>query len=503
MPDAVTTADASSPLLRMQGISKRFPGVRALHEAHLELRAGEVLALLGENGAGKSTLIKMLAGVHQPDEGSIEVHGSPLSISGPMVARQAGIAVIHQEFNLIPALSARENLFLGQERTRLGWLAAGHERREASRLFQRLGMQIDPDRAVRDLTVAQQQVIEIARALSFNARIIVMDEPTAALSPREVEGLFKSIRELRSQGYGIIYVSHRLDEIFEVCDRATFLRDGQYIATKNVSELTREKMIELMVGRSLDQEFPKRKSQRGATRLAVRGLTRKPTVRDVSFELRRGEVLGLTGLIGAGRTEVARLLFGADRADAGSVTLDGKAVDLRSPRQAIASGVCLLTEDRKSQGLVLNRSILENFSLPNLKRFAPWGWIQQRAERKAFQEFVGQMRIKISGPAQLAKQLSGGNQQKIVLAKWLQRNADVIIFDEPTRGIDVGAKFEIYQLINNLAEAGKAILMISSELPEVLGMADRILVMHGGRITGEIPRAAEATQEQIMELAVR
>jgi ribose transport system ATP-binding protein len=341
----------------------------------------------------------------------------------------------------------------------------------------------------------------------------VMDEPSAALSPREVQGLFKIVEELKSQGIGIVYVSHRLDEIFKICNRVTVLRDGAYIDTKPIEDLTRETLIELMVGRKLENEFPTRPARPSTvdsmddtqTRngLVVQGLVGGPKVKDVSFNVRRGEIVALTGLVGAGRTESARLIFGADKREAGSITLDGKELPIRSPRDAIAAGICLLTEDRKGQGLVLNRSVLENFGLPNLARFTSGGLIQQKRERNAFRRYIDQLQIKLSGPDQRAGNLSGGNQQKVVLAKWLERDAEVIIFDEPTRGIDVGAKYEIYVLMHKLVEQGKAILMISSELPEVLGMADRIVVLHEGRVTGEITDVKSATQESIMALAVK
>ena len=385
---------------------------------------------------------------------------------------------------------------------------------------------------MRDLTVAQQQTVEIAKALLLDSQIIVMDEPSAALSPREVEGLFQIVRELKSQGIGIVYVSHRLDEIFAICDRATVFRDGEHVATKPVSELTRNSIIKLMVGRELENEFPRRRgcdagSETGSRTATVTGstdaaaatsdrytiatflglqvenLTRGHEVRNVSFEVKRGEIVALTGLVGAGRTETARLIFGADQRDSGSVRLDGQELSIKSPRDAIAAGIGFLTEDRKHQGLVLNRSVLENFGLPNMSRFSFAGVIRQREERSAFESFVEQLRIKIPYVEQRAQNLSGGNQQKVVLAKWLERDAEVIIFDEPTRGIDVGAKFEIYVLMQKLAEQGKCVLMISSELPEVLGMADRIIVMHEGRITGQITDVESATQEAIMDLAVQ
>ncbi|MCA9265877.1 MAG: sugar ABC transporter ATP-binding protein [Planctomycetales bacterium] len=490
----------------MQGINKHFPGVRALHAVDLELHSGEVLALLGENGAGKSTLIKILGGVHQPDAGSIQVEGRVVHFHSPSAAQHAGVGIIYQEFNLIPALSVRENIFLGQERRWLGWLPAGQERRQAVELFDRIGVTVDPDAICRRLTVAQQQVVEIAKALSLHAKIIVMDEPSAALSPREVEGLFRIIAELKAQGIGIIYISHRLDEVFALADRVQILRDGEHVGTRPIRELDRATMIEWMVGRKLADEFPPRvNAPRDVVGdgLVVRGLTRGNDVRDVSFDVRRGEIVALTGLIGAGRTETARLIFGADKPDGGSITLDGRELHHRSPRSAIRAGICLLTEDRKTQGLILRHSVVDNFGLPNVARFSRAGVLSVRREAMAFGQHVARLRIKVTGVRQVANTLSGGNQQKIVLAKWLERHADVLIFDEPTRGIDVGAKYEIYQLIAQLKRQGKAILVISSELPEVLGVADRILVMHEGRLTGEIKDVERATQEQIMELAVQ
>ena len=492
----------SAPLLNMRGIVKSFPGVQALRGVNFSLKAGEVLALLGENGAGKSTLMKVLGGAFRADAGAIEIDGVPQHFNSPQDSRRAGVAVIYQEFNLVPGLTACENIFLGQEPTHAGFVAQTQERRQAAELFQRLGVEVDLDAPCRRLTTAQQQLVEIAKALAFQVRIIVMDEPSAALTSHEVSRLFAIIEELKRQGIGVVYISHRLDEIFTVADRVTVLRDGLNVGERPIAQVTRQELIELMVGRELSDEFPKRSTTIGPPRLEVTGLRRGRAVCDVSLSVRRGEILALTGLVGAGRTETVRLIFGADPREAGEIRLDGRLLAIRSPRDAIAAGIGLLTEDRKLQGLVLGHSVRENFGLPNLNWLTRGGFVMLRRERDEFARYVATLRIKTSSGEQRAGTLSGGNQQKVVLAKWLARNCDVLIFDEPTRGIDVGAKYEIYLLMNELAAQGKAILMISSELPEVLGMADRILVLHEGRVTGEIADARGATQEQIMMLAI-
>jgi ribose transport system ATP-binding protein len=495
-------ANMVSVLLEMRGIGKSFPGVHALQDVSLSLDKGEVLALVGENGAGKSTLIKILGGAYHPDAGEILLDADPVLISSPASAQAAGISIIYQEFNLVPDLTVRENIFLGRERTRAGFVRAAEEHREALQLFEKIGLAIDPNTRCRDLTVAQQQTVEIAKALSVNARIIVMDEPTAALTSQEVEHLFAIIADLKSRGIGVIYISHRLDEIFEVADRVMVLRDGTYVGTEPVSDVTREKLIEMMVGRSLESEFPKHAAIPGDERLRVENLSLGKTVKDVSFAVHAGEILGFAGLVGAGRTETMRIVFGADRPEKGRILVNGEEANIAGPRDAIRNRICLLTEDRKSQGLVLNHTVRENFGLPNLDRFRKWIFLDQRREREECAGYIDSLSIKVSSQEQAVENLSGGNQQKVVLAKWLAQNADIIIFDEPTRGIDVGAKYEIYLLMNRLAADGKAIIMISSELPEILGMSDRIIVMHEGQVKGEISDVAGTKQEDILSMAI-
>ncbi len=499
MPDRV--ADHPT-LLQMREIDKSFPGVRALRGVSLQLARGEVLALVGENGAGKSTLIKTLAGAHMPDAGEILIGGKPVRMTSPHLAQLAGVSVIYQEFNLIPDLTVCENIFLGREKTRGGLIRSSLETDEAQALFQRVGLAIDPQARCRDLSVAQQQTVEIAKALSLNARILVMDEPTAALADKEVEHLFATIRELKNDGLGIIYISHRLDEIFAIADRVMVLRDGRHVGTEPIDQVSRDALIEMMVGRTLESEFPKHAAQPGPERLRVEALCRGKWVRGVSFAARGGEVLGLAGLAGAGRTETMRIVFGADRPDSGTIKVDGQPVSIRNPRDAIARRICLLTEDRKTQGLILKHSVRDNFGLPNLDRYR-WGpFLDHRRERAEAAQYIEELKIKVPSQDQLVANLSGGNQQKVVLAKWLARNADIVIFDEPTRGIDVGAKYEIYLLMNRLVAEGKAVIMISSELPELLGMSDRIIVMHEGEVKGEITDVAHATQEQILSMAM-
>jgi ribose transport system ATP-binding protein len=489
------------PLLQMTNIRKAFPGVVAVSNGSFDLWAGEVHALVGENGAGKSTLIKILTGVHPADGGDITIDGKPVSFRSPSDAHQAGIAAIYQEFTLVPALTIQANLFLGRERTRRGLIDAAYEEKAARAVLDKMGVTIDPHVCVADLTVAKQQLVEIARAFLAEARILVMDEPTAALMPREVEILFAILRDLAARGMGIIFISHRLDEIFAVADRVTIMRDGVTVVTRRTADMTRRDLIEHMVGRTLEDEFPKVRAEIGAPLLEVRHLS-GGRIADVSFTVRRGEVLGLAGLMGAGRTETARLIFGADRKTGGDILLDGQPIRIDSPRDAIAHGICLLTEDRKAEGLILKASARENFALPNLKAWSRAGIIPLSHERGRFLDRVRQLNIRLSGVDQRAEDLSGGNQQKLLVARWLETNSRVIIFDEPTRGIDVGAKYEMYLLINALAAQGKAIVMISSELPEVLGISDRIVVMREGSVSGEIDDVTHAKQEDVMALAV-
>lgn len=509
-PDVIDAGANTATLthrLEARQLSKSYPGVRALHDVSLDIGAGECLALLGENGAGKSTLIKILAGAHAADSGSVSLDGQRLRLTSPLAAQHAGIAVIHQEFNLIPDLSIRDNLFLGRDLTRCGgWLRRGEEMARTREQLERIGMQhIHPDRRCRELTVAEQQGVEIAKSLSLDAKVLILDEPTAALSDHEVDRLLEIIAQLKRDGISLLYVTHRLDEVERVAERICILRDGGQVITTASADLSRRDIIEHMVGRSLDAEFPTRRLSPSAPDtpcLTVRKLTRGNAVIDASLTLHRGEILGLAGLVGAGRTELARLIFGADRADSGSIEMNGRLVTFKSPREAIRAGICLLTEDRKSQGLILEHSLLDNFSLPSLRSFSRFGLLDRRAEAAAFEKTTTQLNIRAHSPHQRVATLSGGNQQKIVLAKWLQRNAEIVIFDEPTRGIDVGAKLEIYRLIHELADAGKAILMISSELPELLAMSDRILVMREGRISGEISEPKNARQRDVLELAM-
>lgn len=489
-------------LLEMKKIRKEFPGVLALDGVDFNLRKGEVHVLLGENGAGKSTLMKILSGAYQKDGGEILIDGEPAGISSPSHAQALGIGIIYQEFTLNPHLSVAENIYLGREPVRLpGVINWKKLYRDARSILDDLDVKIDVRQKVASLGVAMQQMTEVAKALSQNARILVMDEPTAALSGREIEALFRTIAHLKSKGVGIVYISHRLEEIFEIGDRVTVLRDGRYVDTRSVKGLARNEMVRLMVDRDLDDHIPKVKSDPGDVVLRLEGVNVRDRLRDISFELRRGEVLGIAGLMGAGRTRLAKTLFGAERISGGRILVDGEEVNLKSPRDAINAGIGLVTEDRKSEGLILELSVKKNITLPNLNRFLSKGVLQLGREGKVADDYIRRLKIKTPSGNQRVVCLSGGNQQKVVLSKWLCTDARIFLFDEPTRGIDVGAKTEIYQLMNEITARGGAILMISSEMPEILGMSDRILVMRDGAVAGELA-GADATQEQIMKLAL-
>jgi len=497
----MSPAPADTPLLQMRGISKRYPGVLALDDVSFELRRGEVHVLLGENGAGKSTLMKILSGACPRDAGEILLDGRPVGIASPREAQAAGISTIYQEFTLVPHLSAAENIYLGREPVRVtGVIDRRRLIADAEQLLAALGVAIDSRTPVRRLGVAEQQMVEVAKALSIDARILVMDEPTSALTESEIEQLFAAIRRLTAQGVAVIYISHRLEELARIGHRATVLRDGRWVATVPLPTAVPD-LVRLMANRDIRDHYPPRTRQRGAEILRVERVTRGSRLRDVSLTLHRGEILGIAGLLGAGRTELARVLFGADAPDAGRVLLNGELLRLRSPADAIRSGIGLVPEDRKQHGLVLGGSVASNLSLPQLSRLARAGVVSRRREGNLASRWIGELRIKTPSPATRALTLSGGNQQKVVLGKWLAAGADVLIVDEPTRGIDVAAKMEIYALLDQLAARGAGIIMISSELPEVLGMSDRILVMHQGRVHALFD-ARSATQEAVLHAAL-
>lgn len=491
----------STELLKISGMSKSFPGVKALSKMHLDLRRGEVLALVGENGAGKSTLMKLLSGIYTPDEGEIVVAGQQVTISGTKQAQELGISIIHQEFNLMPDLSVAQNIFIGREpRNARLFLSERELNRVTTELLEQTGIMLNPYQLVGELSVAKQQMVEIAKALSFESKILIMDEPTAALNDAEVAALHELIRRFVSAETGVIYISHRMDELKEISQRITVIRDGEYVDTLRTKEATIPQVISLMVGRRLSDQRPQISAAPGPVVLKVRGLNTKALLKDVDFELRRGEILGLAGLMGAGRTELARAIVGADPISSGSIEINGTGVSIANPAVAAKLGIGYLSEDRKHLGLMLERDVKENIALSSLKNFSTLGFLNDAAIGAKGREYIQKLRIKTPSAAQITKNLSGGNQQKVVIAKWLLRDCEVLIFDEPTRGIDVGAKEEIYALLNQLAETGKSIIMISSELPEVLRMSHRILVMAQGRISGEIA-ATEADQESIMQLA--
>jgi ribose transport system ATP-binding protein len=491
-------------LVEMSGIEKHFPGVHALAGAQFELRPGEVHALLGENGAGKSTMMKILSGIYRPDDGAIRYKGAPVQIASPRAAQALGISMIHQELNLMPHLTLAQNVFIGREPRNGPWLDERTLNQQTQELFDAMHLKLDPRTRVADLTVAKQQMVEIAKALSYQSDVLIMDEPTAALTETEIDELFVIIDRLRQSGVGVVYISHRLEEIKRICDRITVMRDGHYIDTVDAQAVTIGQIISMMVGRTIYEsapEVPVQQSQEIV--LAVKGLQRAGVLNDISFALKKGEILGFAGLMGAGRTEVARAVFGADPIDQGEIYIHGQPVAINSPSDAVAHGIGYLSEDRKRYGLALGMDVETNVVMASLKKFlAGWGFIQRKATHQTAERYVKALAIKTPGVQQRVRNLSGGNQQKVVIGKWLTAETEILIFDEPTRGIDVGAKSEIYKLLNDLAAQGKSIIMISSELPEILRMSHRIIVMCEGRITGEL-NAGEATQEAIMRYATQ
>ncbi|MEV7091163.1 sugar ABC transporter ATP-binding protein [Streptomyces sp. NPDC093085] len=496
------TPDADpAPVLALRGVSKSFGAVRALRDVSLDLLPGEAHALAGENGAGKSTLIKTLAGVHRPDTGAVLLDGRPVVFHGPADARDAGIAVIYQEPTLFPDLSIAENIFMGrQPRRGLGRIDHKAVRETTAALMRRLGVELDPDRPARGLSIADQQIVEIAKALSFDARVLIMDEPTAALTGGETARLFSVVTALRAEGAAVLFISHRLEEIFGLCQRVTTLRDGRRISSRPLAGLTEDDLVRSMVGRELGELYPKQPTAVGETALSVRRLTREGVFHDISFDVRRGEIVALAGLVGAGRSEVAQAVFGVDRADAGEVLAGGRSLPPGSPTAAMAAGLALVPEDRRQRGLVMDLSIERNIGLTGLGRLGRGGLVRTVLERGRAADWALRLQLKYNRLADPVGVLSGGNQQKVVLAKWLATEPAVLIVDEPTRGIDVGTKAEVHRLLSALAADGLAVLMISSDLPEVLGMADRVLVMREGRLTAEIPRA-EADEETVMAAA--
>jgi len=487
-------------LLEMRGICKRFPGVVALSDVGFELRRGEVHVLLGENGAGKSTLMKILSGACERDAGEIRIDAQSVALRSPRDAQLLGISTIYQEFNLVPHLSAAANIYLGREPSRAGVIDRRALVANAARLLESLGTTIDPRAPVRTLGVAEQQMVEVAKALSLECRILVMDEPTSALTESEIEQLFAAIRRLTASGVSVVYISHRMEELARIGHRATVLRDGKVVATRPLPTPIPE-LVRLMVDRDVTEHFPRPTRQRREEILRVEGVSRGPRLREVSFTLHRGEILGVAGLLGAGRTELARVIAGADTPESGRVSIHGRPLTLRAPSAAIRAGIGLVPEDRKRHGFVPTLGVAANLSLPQLAKLGRAGLVDRAAERSLAERWIGELRIRTPGPSTRVVALSGGNQQKVVLGKWLAAGADVLIVDEPTRGIDVGAKIEIYALLDRLAAEGAGILMISSELPEVLGMSDRILVMHRGRVQALID-ARGATQERVLHAAL-
>ncbi|MBE7019445.1 MAG: sugar ABC transporter ATP-binding protein [Ruminococcaceae bacterium] len=489
----------------MENITKEFVGVKALKNANLDLYPGEVHALVGENGAGKSTLMKILTGIHQKDSGTITFLGKEIHFKNPKEAQENGVIIVHQELNMMNHLSVAENIFIGREQKKLGfWLDDRALEQKSKNLFSKLGISMNPKELIENLTVGKQQMVEIAKAISYHAKIIVFDEPTAALTQNEIKELFRLISELRHKGVGMIYISHRMDEIEAITDRVTVMRDGEYIGTIRTKDTTKDEIISMMVGRTI-YEDPKEQStvpEDAPVVLKAEGINLSSAVKNVSFSLKKGEILGFAGLMGAGRTELARAIFGADKMESGTIFLNGKRVEIKSPIDAVKHGIGYLSEDRKRYGLALNLDVADNSVLADLSKFSNLGFVNDSSIAKTSKEYAEKLKTKTPSIRQTVRNLSGGNQQKVVIAKWLIRNCDILIFDEPTRGIDVGAKSEIYALMNELAQQGKSIIMISSELTEVLRMSDRIIVMCEGKITGELD-IKDANQEEIMRLATK
>ncbi len=492
------------PILELEHISKRFPGVQALTDARMDVRAGEVHALLGENGAGKSTLIKIISGVHKPDTGDLRMDGQRVVFNNPREAQAKGVATIYQELSLYPELTVAENIFMGHApRGLLGSVDWRAMRRRAEEILLSLNItDLGVDDKIGTLTVGKRQRVEIAKALSFNARILIMDEPTAALTEADVQRLFGIVRLLRERGVGIVYISHRLEEVFTLADRVTVLRDGHYVDTKAVREVTSEQLISMMVGRTIDNLFPKLPAQIGEPVLEVRNLWRKPLCKGVNLTLRAGEIVGLAGLVGSGRSEFAQTVFGFTPAQSGDILINGKRLDIRNPGEAMRHGIAYVPEDRGTQGLIRQMRLRENVSLAVLRSVSHSGFIDNRAEHELADKSIGSLQIRAFSGEQVVNKLSGGNQQKVVVAKWLAAKPKILIMDEPTRGVDVGAKAEIHRLISELAQQGIGVLMISSELPEVLGMSDRIVVMREGEIVAEFSRE-EASQEKVVAAMMR
>jgi ribose transport system ATP-binding protein len=487
--------------IQMNNIYKAFGTNQVLSGVDFELQEGEVHALMGENGAGKSTIMNILTGLHKRDSGTIQIDGQEKYFDSPKDAEKHGVAFIHQELNVWPEMTVLENLFIGKElRSKFGLLKTKEMKALAKKQFEKLAVNIPLDRNAGLCSVGQQQMIEIAKALMTNAKVIIMDEPTAALTEREIEKLFEVINALRKEGVSIVYISHRMEEIFAICNRITVMRDGKTVDTKVISETNFDDVVRKMVGRELTDRFPERNPSVGKTMLEVKNATRNGVFENVSFSVKSGEVVGVSGLMGAGRTEIMRALFGLDKLDSGEIWLDGKKAAIKNPYEAVKYGIGFITEDRKTEGLVLDFSIRDNMALPNLKSFSKKGFIDDKTENEFVDLLIKRLQIKTQSGETNAKDLSGGNQQKVVIAKWIGIGPKVLILDEPTRGVDVGAKREIYQLMNELTDRGVAIIMVSSELPEVIGMSDRILVVHEGKISGELAKS-EATQEKIMTFA--